>query len=267
MKKVAFRGLVIIVLTSLLFVGCGGNGGTTPLLSDKVAIYDGTGGWHDSAVAAKAALEADSQEVVLISENDIQGSLNDYGLLVMTGNDPSLLLQALGSAGRFQIEDFVQRGGGFIGLGIGSYTAADSIVWQSQTVLEPSIGLYNGLASGPLTTLAPPNGYAMVAVNLRNDIFNPGLVPNLWIAYREGPALLVDFPSAISIGTFDLISNMPAAVAFERGAGRVVLFAVDPEFEENSPRDGTSWGSDLTDPDSDWFWLQYAAEWCLAQIQ
>ena len=267
MKKTITIGLGLLTAILLLASGCDPGGNSSPLLSDKVAVYDGTGGWHESAVAAKAALVADSMSVVFVTENDIQASMSDYGLLVMTGNDPSQLLAALGSTGRFQIEDFVQRGGGFIGLGIGSYVASDSIVWQSQTVLEPSIGLYSGLASGPLITLAPPNGYAMVSVTLRNDLFNPALVPSLWIAYRQGPAMTVNYPAAASIGTIDLITNLPAGVAFERGAGRVVLFAVDPEFEENSSVDGTNWGSDLNDPDSDWFWLQYVAEWCLDQRQ
>ena len=259
--------MLIAALFALFANGCGDGGGSTPLLSDRIAIYDGTGGWHDSAIAAKAALVADSQSVDLINENNIQASLENYGLLVMTGSDPSQLLMALGSVGRFQIEDFVQRGGGFIGLGIGSYSAADSVVWMSQPVLEPAIGLYNGLATGPLTTLAPPGGRAMVAVTLRDNLFNPQLLTNIWVAYHDGPALLVDYPPASSIGTIDLLGNTAAAVAFTRGAGRIVLFAVNPEFEENSLADGTDWGSDLTDPESEWFWLQYAAEWCLGQIQ
>jgi glutamine amidotransferase-like uncharacterized protein len=259
--------LPLIIAILLLSADCGNNNPSSPILSDRVAVYDGTGGWHESAIAAKAALIADSQSVDFVTEDDVQASLRDYGLLVMTGEDPRQILAALGSTGRFQIENLVQRGGGFIGLGIGSYIAADSIQWQSAPVLETPVGLYSGLAAGPLTTLAPPNGYAMVSVTLRDNRFNPALIPSLQIAYREGPALLVDFPSATVIGSFDLISEVPAAVAFELGAGRVVLFAVNPEFEENSNADGTNWGSDMTDPESDWFWLQLAAEWCLHQIQ
>ncbi|MFH0883776.1 MAG: BPL-N domain-containing protein [bacterium] len=266
--KIPVRILSPFITVTVLFLwGCGNNNNSSPIPSSRVAVYDGTGSWHDSAIAAKAALVADSQLVNFVTEDDIQASLNDYGLLVMTGEDPRQILAALGSTGRFQIEDLVQRGGGFIGLGVGSYIAADSIDWQGQPILETPVGLYSGLATGPLTTLAPPSGYAMVSVTLHDNRFNPALIPSLQVAYREGPALLVDYPSASVIGSFDLISEVPAAVAFERGLGRVVLFAVNPEFEENSNADGTSWGSDLTDPESDWFWLQFATEWCLRQIQ
>ncbi len=260
--------LCFTAVISLLFaVGCGNNSHPNTTPSDRVAVYDGTGGWHDSAVAAKAALEADGQKVNLVDEAGIQDSLTVYGLLVMTGEDPRQILAALGSTGRFQILSLVERGGGFIGLGVGSYIAADSISWQNLPELGTPLGLYNGLAFGPMVTLAPPGGHAMVSITPSYDLFNPALLTTLHVAYSGGPALLVEYPPATVIGFFDLLNQTPAGVAFNYGAGRVVLFAVNPEFEENSSADGTEWGSDMTDPESDWFWLQYAAEWCLYQIQ
>jgi len=261
MKRNTLFMLAIIAL--LILAGCGTGNEDNWDLPDRIAVYDGQGGWHESAVAAKAALENDGRTVDLVDENDIQSDFSDtYGILVMTGEDPREILAALGTTGRFAIQDHVERGGGFIGLGVGCYVAADSMSWNNLPMIDQPLGLYHGVATGPIITLATAGNQVMASVSPSDILFNPELYSTLYVLYRGGPRMIVQSPSASSLGTYDLANNYTAALRFTTGAGRVVLFGVQPEFEENSSRDNTNWGSSLSDPESEWFWLQIAAQWC-----
>ncbi len=53
----------------------------------------------------------------------------------------------------------------------------------------------------------------------------------------------------------------PGVVASTYGSGKVVLFGPHAEIEEDSNRDGTSFGKSLDDNDSDWRMMQYVLSW------
>jgi glutamine amidotransferase-like uncharacterized protein len=255
----------LLVLAAAL--GCGDGSNDPREYSDRIAVYDGNGGWHESAVAAKAALEADNQTVDLVSDSDVQTSLEEYGLLVLTAEDPRTMLASLGATGRLQVRSFVESGGGLIALGTASYAAGDSLSYNNLISLEQPLGLFRGYTSGPILSLAGPGSHTMVLVTLTTDVVNPTDMFSVTTLYRGGPLFFVESaPNAHVLARYDLSTNDVAALSMSSGAGRVVLFGVHPEIEEGSDRDGSDWGSTLTDPDSEWEWLQLAAQWSLRQI-
>lgn len=263
------RATVFLVIAALLplFAGCFDGGDSTGPPSHKVAVYNGDGSWSESAKATKAALEADSLTVDFVNASDVQESLDGYGLLVLTGDDPGDLLSALGSTGKLRIKSFVESGGGLIALGPACYALGDSLSYNNLTILESPVDLFSGYATGPIVELAAPGSHAMTQVSLASGGFNPIDETQLTTLYRGGPLLVVRSPAnAAVVATFDQLSGIPAAISMTVSVGRVVLFVVQPEIEEGSLRDNSTWGADLVDPDSEWEWLQNAARWCLWDI-
>lgn len=249
----------------LLLVGCktGTNGPKGP--TKRIAVYNGSGVNPASATATKAALEADGRSVDLLDEGQVQAGLNDYGLVVLPNGNPLDMADALGYTGREQIRSVVTDGGGFIGIGGGAYLAADSMSYRGSGSLTTPIGFFHGLASGPIASLST-TGYLLTGVALEDQRFDTSGNTTLQVMYDGGPALqYFEALDVSTVGRFTLTSGSAIDI-FEAGMGRVALSAVDLEIEENDDRDGTSYGSDLVDPESDWFVLQRLVSWCFREV-
>ncbi len=258
-----------LLILLLLLIGC--DKSTQPdKHPDKIAVYNGFGVWNESAVATKHCLEEAERTVDYITEGDVQQSLRGYGLIIFPGGDPLQMLSMLGYTGRQNLIDFIGSGGGFIGLGGGAYLAADSISFHGSTSLDSALALFQGYASGPISQIAA-SGYTLTQINLVDQWLNPTALPSLTTLYSGefgGPHLVISMPTDhIVIATFNSAPELSAAVMFQYGYGRVVLSAVQPEFEENDDCDGSDFAAELLDPDSEWFWLQAMAEWALWERQ
>ncbi len=266
----AVLALSLSAVGAFLLSGCNDdidkNGGVT---GTRIAVYAGTGAWGVSAYAVKYALEATGREVDLLDEYEVQNSLDDYRLLIIAGDDPDPNItpidigDALGYTGRSHIVSLVERGGGYIGLGAGAYLAADSASYKGTASTSSQIGLFHGSASGPIDLIAPASTYIITSVVLTENPVNPPPDVSLLVLYYGGPTLAIQEPAdALTAATF-AVTGGTAAATFELGLGRVVLCAVHPEIEENDSRDGSDWGEDLNDGESDWFWLQAMTEWVM----
>ncbi len=252
-----------IFLTSLLTVpGCykDDDDDDDGVISDTIAVYNGDGVWDVSATAIQLCLENAGREVKLLDASAFQQGLRNYGVVIIGEGDPEEISDALGYTGRQNILNLVSRGGGYIGLGAGAYLAADSMVINRLTSYAYGLGLYHGLAEGPVDLIAPNPSYAMTIVNLDQYYLNPTSIGAVQVLYHGGPQFNIISPTAVSIATL-AVTQTPAAAIFEYGNGRVVVCSVQPEIEEDSGRDGSNFGSDLSEPDSEWFWLQTMVEW------
>lgn len=147
---------LLLLAFGLAMAGCIDGTGPDGPLSDRVAVYNGDGAWSESAKAAKAALEKDSLTVDMVTASDVQESLDDYGLLVLTGDDPGDLLSALGSTGKLRIKSFVESGGGLIALGPACYILGDSLSYNNLTILDSPVELFQGMPPGPSSSWRHP---------------------------------------------------------------------------------------------------------------
>ncbi len=259
--------IAALFIGSLYLNGCNtDDSGYDDILGRKIAVYNGYGAWDSSAVAIKNCLEERGWDVVLVNEDSVQHSLDSIGLVVIGAGNPLDILNGLGFTGRERIRNMVWRGGSYIGLGAGAFIAGDSIVFNQFPSIETPIGLYRGYAAGPLGTIAYLPNYAMTIVNLNVDVLNPTGIPSISVLYYGGPTMIIYSPiDAESIGRFNVDDSF-VGWKFRHGSGRVVLCSVQPEIEEDSNRDGSDWGDNLNDGESDWFWLQNMADWCLENV-
>ena len=247
------------------FSGCGESGTDPAVPTNRIAIYNGNGANTEFAEAVKAAMEADGRVADLVDEAQIQNSLNDYGLVIIASGDPIDMANALGYTGRQRIQGLVAAGGGFIGLGTGAYLGADSMSYEGSGALSTPLEFYEGLAKGPIASIAS-TGYTLTPVTITDTEFDPGAATTFETMYFEGPEFLVDESLSARIIANYSVNSLIAAVGFNYGPGRVALCSFCPEIEENDPRDGTSFGDDLVDPDSEWFFLQTLVAYCLHEV-
>ncbi|GBE30529.1 hypothetical protein BMS3Bbin04_01564 [bacterium BMS3Bbin04] len=258
--------ILLLVGSSLLLTGCP-TGGEDPVdRTDPIGVYNGTGVWSEFAGAVNAALDSLGRDVEYFDESDAQNGLEGYSMVVFGGGDPRQMASALGFTGRENILHLVESGGGFLGLGGGAYLAADTMIYNGVgSGSSPPIGLFNGQAIGPIETIAPFGTYDMTLVSITDTQFDPDLKGIIHSLYRGGPAWLIASPPAEEIAHF-IQNDQSAGVIFNLGFGRVALLAFHPEIDENNPRDGTTFGDDLVDPESEWFLLRSTTEWCLREF-
>ena len=176
-----------------------------------------------------------SIELVRVSPADIAaGVLNQFQLVIFSGGSGSAQSKSLGEKGRQAVRQFIQEGGGYVGICAGSYLACDGFSWglkvlDAKTVSskwkrgramvkielsKPGHNLLGKLthpadikyANGPI--LAPANSAAI-----------PDFQP---LAFYRSEVAENDSPKGVMI-------NSPAVVSGLFGKGRVVCFGPHPE--------------------------------------
>jgi len=229
-----------------------------------VGVYVGAGVWEASVKAAFSALQSmnfslDSIETVEI----LQGSFKHCRILLVPGGDARLYSEALGTVGRDRIRHYAARGGGYIGFGGGAALAG------ADSGARLGLGLLTTSARWPVDLIAVYPQWTMTAVYLRQPEHpvGRGFHPRFTTLYRWGPDFPNPDPARVDVLSEYLVTGTPAAVATEYGAGAVVLFGFQPEFEEGSARDSSGFGGDLNDPESEWPLIENAVKYCLSAFR
>ncbi len=203
----------------------------------QIAVLGGEGSAENSVKNISKILGGlKGTKVTTLSPSDIaKGKLLGYAALVVPGGRASGQFLALGTAGQTAIREFVDGGGGYVGICAGAYLAAD----------EPD---RYGLSLAAVRVLDRAHwrrGMGYVTLAPEAD-FTKLPWPDE-IAYANGPLLeptesrtlaavtpLARFSSDISSGT-PLEGTMPGTLGAVRttyGKGRVVLISPHPEFTD-----------------------------------
>jgi glutamine amidotransferase-like uncharacterized protein len=236
-----------------------------------VAIYNGKGTWADGRLAFEKFLDSQGITWKEVSAADINGDdfKSSYNTLFMPGGYasdywwPPDSAGTINSAGNQHIRDLVSSGGSYIGICAGAFYAADKIIWQGVEYDYP-LNLFNGIAVGEITEIIPWAGYKMTGININKaNPINVVQPSSYTMVYYGGPYLLPDGSQQIETLATYQVNNQKAAINFKYGNGRVLLMGPHPEIEENSNRDGSTWGSELDDVESDWPFLQATVMWAV----
>jgi glutamine amidotransferase-like uncharacterized protein len=214
----------------------------------RVALYDSGGSTGAGIPRVLEQLEGTARavEVVRVGPPEIRGgALSQFHVVMFTGGSGSRQANALGEEGRSAVRQFVEQGGGYVGICAGSYLACDGFSW--------------GLKVLDAKTVSPKwqRGIGMVRMELTDkgrEIFGPRLEP-FEVKYHNGPIiapnasdLLPDY-EPLALFRSELAENgspkgvmldSPAIVAGECGKGRVLCIGPHPEqtagLEEFVPR-------------------------------
>jgi hypothetical protein len=215
---------------------------TAPLAPGRlaVAVYCGSGAAGKGVPRVLSLLGAVTNVTVArVSPKDIQaGALKQFNVVMFTGGSGSGQGRALGEAGCREVRQFVEKGGGYVGICAGSYLACSGFSW--------SLGLLNAKTLSPLWK----RGTATVKVELTDrgrEILGPrqGKLDCLYFQGPiVGPAGVPELPEFEPLAVFrsevaenntpkGIMINSPAIFAGRFGKGRVLCFSPHPEQTED----------------------------------
>lgn len=268
-KSCVARMEVVVIISFMAFAGLGINRSTEATGAHsaekagvKVAVYGGPGVWHESKMAAFNLFKWMNMSVAIVCADVIRhGDLSNFDLLCMPGGWAYDYFTDLLSDGATKIRDFVRGGGAYMGICAGAFYACDYLVWEGSRYDYP-MGLFLGHGDGPLKEIPWPE-YNMTKINVVNHThpITASEPEYEWILYYGGPELHAYEGEKVDVLAAYDCNDQPAIVAFNYGCGRVFLSGPHPEIEEDSDRDGVSWGDWLDDQGSDWPLLYQAVKW------
>lgn len=231
-----------------------------------VKIYSDTGTWEQGIIALENMLRWKGLESRRILRGDINSGdfARDCAVVVFPGGYSGDYSTAINAAGNRALRGYTENGGAYFGICAGAYYAAGIIEWEGARYFG-ELDLFEGTASGALNDIAPWPEYALTDISL-----NPAHPVNryqqhrLRVMYFGGPSFHPNGRIAVdTIATWTELGNQAAIISFQYGSGRVLLCGPHPEIEEGDSRDGTLFGSELNDTESDWGLLWSAFDWLL----
>lgn len=155
----------------------------------QVAVYIGTGAWHDGVVAFEKMLDwmnVTWKEIDAVDVNS-QNLTQVCDALWMPGGDASGYKININSSGVSNIIQFVSSGGAYIGTCAGAYYAADYIVWEGAPYDYP-LKLFKGHADGSILAISPWPHYTMTTLDMNmSDPINAGGTSKEDMLYYGGP--------------------------------------------------------------------------------
>ncbi len=231
-----------------------------------VAIYADRGTWEDSVRAIQEMFRWMNYTVETVSAEYINDNgLGAFRILCFPGGNMYDYAQDISSKGKENIRDFVHDGGGYIGICGGAYFAAEKVFWRGSQLAMTPLELFAGTAVGPVDEIMPYPNYTMCKVNIVNHVHPITQSEQDFeiMLYYWGPTLLSNADANVTVlGNYDK-GNQTAIVAFEYFQGKVFLIGTHPEIEEDSNRDGVTFGDEFYDEGSDWDLMQKAVLWLM----
>ncbi|MBI9083360.1 MAG: pre-peptidase C-terminal domain-containing protein [Desulfobacterales bacterium] len=252
-------------------------------------VKDGGGAYPMCAVASMKMLEYAGAKPELIDLEDIDNyCLYDYDVIYFSGGNAAHYYRYYQGSTAQTIRDFIDGGGGYIGICAGAYFACDTITWEGNTTDYPlnlnpgkaatglrGVGSIHDLANGGKDN---PDPWKMTTFRMTQkeygDSYDVGQIFS--IGYLYGP-YFENLGSATVVARYDYAGtadNKPAMVKYPYGSGKVFLSGPHPEFEETGTIDASrDWafgdnygdanlqGYPVIDPDSEWDLMRDVLAW------
>lgn len=243
-----------------------------------IALYSDQGAAKDYTRATQEMFEWLGYTVELIKADYINKvGLDSFRMLCVPGGNMYQYSLDISLEGKENVRDFIRGGGGYIGICGGGYFASEKVFWQGYRLPMTPLGIFPGIAKGPIDEIVPFPERDVVKVDIV-DCTHPitqSEPDSVWILYYWGPIFIPNDEAEVSILARYDKGDYPAMIAFNYGRGRVFITGPHPEIEEDSDRDSvvfvdtvidnvTYRGEDeLDDRGSDWELMRKAVHWCL----
>ena len=209
----------------------------------KVAVFDGDGVGKSCANLISTLTEPENTDIKLtrITTQDIlDGQLSEIDVLIHSGGSGSKQGNDLGEEGRKMIRQYIEQGGGFLGVCAGAYLATNDYTW-SLNLIDAKVLDRKHWARGTGTVqleLSPSGKKLFQSKESTLDIYygqGPLLARREWddpktpnyesLAIYSSEIAKNGAPSGIMQGT-------SAAVRCEYGKGKVFCFSAHPELTD-----------------------------------
>jgi putative intracellular protease/amidase len=205
--------------------------------SDKtwVALYDagGTGGKGPGSLL-RILSEAGMNVVPVGPDEIVAGSLAQFHMVIFPGGTGSGEASAIGEAGRKQVRQFVEQGGGYMGICAGAYLCLGHYDWSLHLLNGKTVSPYWNRGGADLKLELTPQGRAILGDR-------PGLFD---VRYHSGPVIC---PAKVEgLANYEVLAyfrteingksappgqmiGSPAIACGPFGKGRVMFISPHPE--------------------------------------
>lgn len=206
----------------------------------SIALYIDDAVWPDCKLYTENKLKETGFPYTIINTDTVlKGNLIYYSVLIMPGGKPDLYEKNLGQEGLNIINNYVSRGGGYIGICGGAYLAAQTNIWRGwagepRTFFSYSgmLNIFEGTADGPIEDFAPTYKdfhCGIQIINKEHPIAND-LPDTIYYLYDHGPMLIKkeDDPNTIDLGK-SLKGDKVLIITTQYKSGRIFLTSGHPE--------------------------------------
>lgn len=195
----------------------------------RVGVYADAGVWHDGARAIVAALEKSDVTCRVLDRTRLTGeTLRPLDAVVLPGGWAPSQWESAGEAGLANIRRYVEAGGRCVGVCAGAYLLAREVRYDGKTYPYP-LGLFDGVANGPVPGLAPYPEPGTARLTLTAAGEKRGLKPLAGrnVYYSGGPSFSGGTGTEVLARYAD---GSAAAIARPVGKGEIVLIGVHAEI-------------------------------------
>lgn len=216
--------------------------------SRRVAVFEGASAPNADVFLEVCASEAGWEIQKLRAPEINAGALSKFDVAIFPGGSGSWQARELGPEGRDAVREFVEKGGGYLGVCGGAFLCSSHYSW--------SLGILNAgvLTSPPDASGDPRTGLwyrgppSIVWVEFSEDgkaLFGARASEQLPVTFHDGPVIMAGSLKAVTpfqplayyrsealrdVSQRGTMMDTPAIVSGTFGAGRVI--AIGPHFEQ-----------------------------------
>lgn len=202
----------------------------------RIALYEGpgTGGDGPPDLLRQFNDPQSSATITAVSPEQIQkGVLTNFDVVIFAGGSGSKEAAAIGEAGCAEVQKFVGRGGGYVGICAGAYLATSGYSWSLHLINARTLSSKWRRGKSVLKMELTPEGSKILGgTNTLNVLYHNGPV--------VGPAQAGGLPAYEPLAFFreevasnntpkGIMLNSPAIFAGQFKQGKVVCISPHPE--------------------------------------
>ncbi|OIO80895.1 hypothetical protein AUJ84_02375 [Candidatus Pacearchaeota archaeon CG1_02_32_132] len=243
MVKKHFVVFAILVLSFFIFAGYvdAARPKNCPIMSDTNVVVYGETGFGGVGVPSKSWIthfmdwweqQDSSINYVFLDSADVKSDcdLSNYPnvkIYIQPGGNAYYMQRSLGSAGKTNILDFIDRdGGSYVGICAGFFYMAGDYYWQGQYYNWPDLLGRYPILEGSITDIADYDGnpgYALTTMDNGHEMIYYGGPTRGW---RDTPS---DILGEKLMSFSDIPGNLPASIKYNK----MLLMSVHAEAYEN----------------------------------
>ncbi len=201
----------------------------------RVALYDDEGAFGKGVPRVTEILgQAGNFQVTIFKAADLPGALQEKDVVIFTGGSGSKQGNAIGEAGRAEVQRFVRAGGGYLGICGGAYLACSKFSWGLGLLDAQTVSPKWKRGEGQVQIEITPAGQSLTSLPAEQRGIRYANGPIIKPAGRTDlapyePLAIFRTELAENGSPVGAMVNTPAILQSRFGQGRVIISSPHPE--------------------------------------